>query len=701
MTFEKFILTEDKESQRKQSLKILERGKYKSPEDGLDFLLMISNQYESDQFARQLSHLPILAKFLVEIKDEKILQEYYDKYMAVNKLKHNKIINKVTSFSEFKQKIDEEYTPTKNTVSKKESSNLVYEDENIKVFYARNPNDSISLGKDSSLCISDPHHNLFSMYRLQGMSTYFIFFKDKQRKFFIIDVNHRESESYNYNPTFDINGNHSNRDYNDVTKEQIIKEYPEVKPAFEKGVFKIVELTEKEISKLRSGGRIMFDELQTYEEMEDFIDAGGIISGNLTNKNIHIDIIKKYVEMHRFHTKDYILQNYSNVDIYHFFTMDFINHCITDDKKLKILLTRLFDNVPFAFFIHRHNNEKIFDIVFNYVVSKYIDIKNYKEVLMLIEWFTGDYYYVIKFLKRKIPDLFFTPSVLEARDSGIPEIAIKDSVFIWVEDNIRQILYNNNILYSIPESIDNIIYMYWDYEKNEMMDNGEVFSLNNGPDIQLELKTITVENIWKKQYEYYKASNGKIYGTNGDRIRMFRITGDNIVIIGKNTNHTNIEYKLNTEDITSKFEVTNYLSGDFEDMKLYGRIYVIYDRFPNYKDFEIPIDLDSYNVENIFQHITKSAYKYYEEIKPVLSTKTIEHINKMNEYAEYSKEKEYVIKKIDERIEEYSQKYKKLIEEILFKLSVVKKHKKQISKEEFTNDPISAYIKNKSGNNYI
>jgi len=190
---------------------------------------------------------------------------------------------------------DEEAVEGSESLENYKDSLKVYEDDNIVIHKASNQKQTILLGNGYTFCISRAGEgNMYIGYRLRAGSTfYFVKFKHKtsaknnEQRF--VDPSHMivvdAQSNGKFQWTYADNGSQGNGT-KDATPKEMEEKIPELKPAFEKGVFKNDPISNEERAKLKKFQDGNFKEL-TYNEKEEYIKAG-------YNRNVVlIDLDKK------------------------------------------------------------------------------------------------------------------------------------------------------------------------------------------------------------------------------------------------------------------------------------------------------------------------------------------------------------------------------------------------------------------------
>lgn len=193
-----------------------------------------------------------------------------------NKFIRSKVIDIIS-------KIHAGYTPPKNRIQdsnyQKSNEDIVFENDKIVVILADSMAKCITYG-DPNLCISYPiERNYYWKYRLgkqrsdgMGMSTYFITWKDSNNKILIdaLGNDNGGSGKYSWNP---IKPNHDM----DITKEELIKNFPDLKEPFDNGIFKFIPYGENEnraYEIIENVTSILDSELDGFNDYDIFVQSG-------------------------------------------------------------------------------------------------------------------------------------------------------------------------------------------------------------------------------------------------------------------------------------------------------------------------------------------------------------------------------------------------------------------------------------------
>jgi len=264
-------------------------------------VLLIENIYMNNVFLREYQENATL-KMIMHFKKtseqpDAIIRDYISKFEKIKDKLPKKDPFQYKTFQEFENVID---SNTKNTVSKADIENVnvddlkVYEDKNIIVYKARNATESIKLGNNQyySFCISRKSGNLYSGYRLNFASTfYFVKFKNKSdekvdgNKF--VDPSHYividAQSNGRYQWTWADNGSQGHPT-KDVTVNEIVKDFPELKTPFNNEIFENDPSTKEEKQKLKKFQNLNNDfNVEVFKslnpnEKEEYIKSGFKVS---------------------------------------------------------------------------------------------------------------------------------------------------------------------------------------------------------------------------------------------------------------------------------------------------------------------------------------------------------------------------------------------------------------------------------------
>ena len=263
------ILEEDAASSKAQALNFFVQNevgreifKYKNKPDNKEIIEKAKSKWNPtiDQLEKiildnnpkdkNLADIIPLAKFVSEVKDIELIRREYTDYVSHPSLLNQKTIQKAPNFTKWAEEIHSKASESaekeeSNVLGTKDDPNKVYEDENIIVFLANNPEDprkSLAnckkYGRGTTLCISGPSaKHYYNDYRWNDkLTTYFIWLK-KENRYILVDAN--EDGTFQYNNVM------NNNDIS-ATPDIITSKYPDLAPAFQQGIFKSVPITGKE-----------------------------------------------------------------------------------------------------------------------------------------------------------------------------------------------------------------------------------------------------------------------------------------------------------------------------------------------------------------------------------------------------------------------------------------------------------------------
>jgi len=286
-------------------------------------LLKIVEPYQTDQYGRNLAHLPELTKFYLQKPDLKLIGREYKTYMSLGSIKSKNTIKKETEFLKWAEGIHSAEAIEANkkegkveTVSTDkvdgEDENKKYEDENVIVFLANNVEDPkqsvkncIKYGKGSSLCISGSSaRSYYHEYRWEDkLTTYFVWLK-KDNRYILIDS--AEDGHYQYN---NIRDNIDTK----ATPQEIIQKYPVLQKPFADEVFVSVPIQGKELDfyeRFYEARSILdFDNLDDRLNFVNFNSVDEDQWEKLPKEEIPI-ILKAYIEMDGGDIPHYLLNQY-------------------------------------------------------------------------------------------------------------------------------------------------------------------------------------------------------------------------------------------------------------------------------------------------------------------------------------------------------------------------------------------------------
>lgn len=332
------ILTEDYASSVAQSLNILKNNQVHSAEDVNRILEYVYNNVDiEDEEHRNSKRDSDIVALAYMYLSGKTIDEISDVYRQYVNSKESYSVGLLSSYvSELKNKIEDQklFKPSEKKtrlidldtrqlitqihanytykgkreeadIDKIDSDDKVYEDNNIAVFVADSKQKCILYG-DQNLCISQrPGEglNYYWKYRLgrmegdgMGMTTYFVFWKDRSNKILIDALGNEDGPANAYS----WNSIKVNRDKR-ITENELIQQFPELKPAFDKDVFKFIPYGENEErffyidENIKS---ILDPRLKTYEDFQMFIESDKKVTEeewNTLNPAFAKSLFKKYI----------------------------------------------------------------------------------------------------------------------------------------------------------------------------------------------------------------------------------------------------------------------------------------------------------------------------------------------------------------------------------------------------------------------
>jgi hypothetical protein len=335
------ILNEDYQSSVAQSLTILKNNQVQNPETVNSELEKIFNnvriEEEENRAGKKDTDIPMLAfMYLANVQFDEIsnlyrqyvnskasyqsgilnetLQDLRTSIQAKKLLKPSQektelIISKVNQLTalihrNYKSKDEQEDVDIDNA----DQDDKVYEDDKIAVFIADSKKKCILYG-DQNLCISvrpGAGLNYYWRYRMgrmrddkQGMTTYFVFWKDKSNKILVDALGNEDGTSgeYSWNP-ISINTD------SDIAQDALIRKFPELQPAFDSQVFKFIPYGQNEArfadidENIKS---ILDNRLKSLEDYDMFIESGKDVTESeweSLNPRLASILFKKYVGMY-------------------------------------------------------------------------------------------------------------------------------------------------------------------------------------------------------------------------------------------------------------------------------------------------------------------------------------------------------------------------------------------------------------------
>lgn len=286
-------------------------------DQSIDLLKQEYEDYLQSTMAAQNELSKRTDELLGKIKREKLFKEENKeaKFVAIREF-----------FSSLVSEIHLQKSQTTETrqISDDYSEDVVYEDDNIKVYLADSRIKCIRYG-EPHLCISwRGANNYYWKYRMGrmrkddlGMTTYFVVDKNDGNKYLIDSMGDEDgpADKYSYNPV-------SPNVDSDITPEALFRKHPEVKPAFERGIFEFIPYGEKEVRFNhidQNINSITHPELKDIEDYWMFIEAGKKIQPKEWEqlpKSIFKDALVKYISVaENFNIPDEILNKAQPSDV--------------------------------------------------------------------------------------------------------------------------------------------------------------------------------------------------------------------------------------------------------------------------------------------------------------------------------------------------------------------------------------------------
>jgi len=250
-------------------------------------------------------HALKLAKFFNQIKRMEVIQDYYTKFLDLKKRNRIKDITQFEKFSDLENEIDSLVRTVKTGTTEEPAQDEppIYEDSNISVQQANTRQRCVKFGERYGFCISKKEaSNMFSTYRLasymgsENPTFYFVWAKKRnpQDNKHMIVIGAGKDDTWNR--TFADNRTEQ------TTPEQLVKEVPELKPAFDKNVFKHVPLTSEEREKVQFYDKMVnqFDsddfEKLSYQQKAEFLQLGSVQLPMDTWKKLNKELRNEYLK---------------------------------------------------------------------------------------------------------------------------------------------------------------------------------------------------------------------------------------------------------------------------------------------------------------------------------------------------------------------------------------------------------------------
>jgi len=264
-------------------------------------------------------HVVKLAKFFNEIQNLDVLDSYYTKFLNLKKRNRVQDISRFEKFTDMEHAIDALETKVKLDMPEnvEDAEKPSYEDKYVKVFPAETQGKCVELGRNYSFCISRTSGSLYSSYRLRDQSNfYFVRIKnrtdeqDEHGRYkdpaHLIVVDALPDDKFQW--TWADNGSQGHGTES-VTKEEMVKEVPELKGAIEKNVFVPKPLSKEERSKIERFNELAsefslesFNKLK-YSEKEEFLQQGNVKlhfqAWKTLDKNLRNEYLKVLTEFNK------------------------------------------------------------------------------------------------------------------------------------------------------------------------------------------------------------------------------------------------------------------------------------------------------------------------------------------------------------------------------------------------------------------
>lgn len=265
-------------------------------------------------------HVVKLAKFFNEIQNLDVLNSYYTKFLELKKRNRIQDISRFEKFTDMEHDIDAMETKVKLDMPEnvEDSEKPSYEDQYVKVFPADNQGKCVKLGSNYSFCISRTSGSLYSSYRLRDQSNFY-FVRVKTRTDEQDDMGRYKDPAHlivvdalpenKFQWTWADNGSqgHGTRT---VTKEEMIKDVPELKGAIQKNVFVPKPLSKEESDKINRFNELAsefdlntFNKLK-YSEKEEFLQQGNVTldfdAWKTLDKNLRNEYLKVLTNFDKF-----------------------------------------------------------------------------------------------------------------------------------------------------------------------------------------------------------------------------------------------------------------------------------------------------------------------------------------------------------------------------------------------------------------
>ncbi len=365
------------------------------------------------------------------------------------------------------------------------TDDLVYEDDNVKIFLADSKQKCIQHGENTDLCIAaTTGENYYWRYRMgsfrgdgYGMSTYFIYQKDENgnidpssERRYLVDVFGNEDGPKKDEPKYSLNEIQSlydgevrdnNHDY-EKTTQQLLKDYPELKPAIDSGALIFHPYTEEEQKYFKIDQEVeTVDDitLETLLDYEMFIDSGKEINSygwefleETIPSRILKDFILKYVGLDgRYIDYNFVKKYLKNVEM-----RRFESHILKNRHSLKKYLISIIDSDEEKIPDYLLDQIKTSDLAFDISIAL---LRNRKQVnLNLVRQFVKKGYAIeewveayINSIGKEIPDEILAEMPVENR-GGYYFYLLKNNIID--ESKISELLTNDTMFDGFLEGMN-------------------------------------------------------------------------------------------------------------------------------------------------------------------------------------------------------------------------------------------------------
>jgi ribosomal protein S18 acetylase RimI-like enzyme len=215
-------------------------------------------------------HAVKLADYYVEVKDLGIIESYYNRFIENGNL-NTKDINQWKTFKDFENIVDSSNVKVSKAFGEIEEK-PIYEDDKIRVFHGDSKEKCIKLSNGYTFCIGrNDGGNLYNHYRYNAETTfYFIRFKEKSNR---LDQSSKKYEDEDHYIVIQAltDGEYfltvaNNYGDGSITKEEIIKKYPETEILFSKNIIKPLHYTDKEQYVMSNIQGKLFKDMKTIDD---------------------------------------------------------------------------------------------------------------------------------------------------------------------------------------------------------------------------------------------------------------------------------------------------------------------------------------------------------------------------------------------------------------------------------------------------